>query len=133
MVFIKPSCQQRQQRVTVLGATSIVKTSFLWPSGVLQVSILGPILYLLYANYLLDVPENLTVACLAYVTKIFCCINSTPAVVLLQRVAGILNGWSSTSGNNFNKLTCRYVRIPRKAEPKYSHIPSMAKFRKQQQ
>ena len=121
----------RQQKVTtVLGATSSSRPI---SSGVLQVSILGPILYLLYANYLRDVVENLTVACLAYVAKIFFCIDSTPAAVLLQRDVGNLDGWSSTSGNNFNILKCRYVRITKKTEPKFSHIPSMAKFRKQQQ
>ena len=45
----------RQQRVTVLGATSPLRPI---SSGVPQGSILGPILFLLHANYLHDVVEN---------------------------------------------------------------------------
>ena len=65
----------------MLGATS---SSGPISSGVPQGSILGPILFLLYANDLHDVIENSTVACFADDTKIFRCIDSISDAALLQ-------------------------------------------------
>ena len=104
----------RQQRVTVLGAISSSRSI---SSGVPQGSILGPILFLLYANDLPDVVVNSTVACFADDTKIFRCIDSIPDAVLLQRDLDHLDNWSSTNGINFNELKCKCLRITRKTEP----------------
>ena len=99
----------------MLGATS---SSGPISSGVPQGSILGPILFLLYANDLHDVIENSTVACFAYDTKIFRCIDSISDAALLQHDLDNLDSWSSKSRiNNLNELKGKCLRITRKTEP----------------
>ncbi|CAB4015325.1 Hypothetical predicted protein, partial [Paramuricea clavata] len=64
----------RKQRVTVLGATSSARPVL---SGVPQGSILGPILFLLYASDLPDAVEHTKIASFADDTKLFKKVDST--------------------------------------------------------
>ena len=81
----------RQQRVTILGATSSKKPVC---SGVPQGSILGPVLFLLYVNDLPGAVTNSSVARFADDTKIFCRVDSVTNAMLLQEDLNSLESWS---------------------------------------
>ncbi len=104
----------RQQRVTALGAISSQK---LVCSGVPQGSILGPILFLLYAKDLPEAVINSTLACFADDTKIFRRVDSTQDASLLQTDLNNLDIWSNSSGLTFNELKCKSLCITWKSEP----------------
>ena len=76
----------RRQRVTVLGVTSKPLPVC---SGVPQGSILGPALFLLYVNDLLEAPTSSRAAIFADDTKIFSSIKSQNDVIALQTDLGI--------------------------------------------
>ena len=80
----------RQQRVTILGATSFKKPVC---SGVPQGSILGPVLFLLYVNDLPDAVTNSSVACFPDDTKIFRRVDSITDAMLLQEDLNNLESW----------------------------------------
>ena len=77
----------RRQRVTVLGVTSKPLPVC---SGVPQGSILGPALFLLYVNDLLEAPTTSRAAMFADDTKIFSAIKSQDDVTALQTDLGTL-------------------------------------------
>jgi retron-type reverse transcriptase len=109
----------RKRRVTVLGATSSARPVL---SGVPQGSILGPILFLLYANDLPDVVEHSKIASIANDTKLFKKIDSTTDAISLQSDLSSLENWSTSSGLVFNQDKCKCQRVTRKKNPiKHEH------------
>jgi hypothetical protein len=94
----------RQQRVTVLGATSATLPV---TSGVPQGSILGPVLFALYVNDLLDAVKFSQVAMFADDTKLFSTIKTKNDCEHLQNDLNNLRVWSSESGLSFNDKKCR--------------------------
>lgn len=104
----------RVQRVTVLGATS---DTLPVSSGVPQGSILGPLLFLLYANDLPDAVISSQIAMFADDTKIFKAIKSPDDAALLQKDLGNLETWSTASGLMFNEKKCKSQSITRKIKP----------------
>ena len=117
----------RRQRVTILGATFSEKPV---SSGVPQGSIVGPVLFLLYVNDLPDVVQNSSVACFAYDTKIFRCVNYFSDAALRQSDLTNLNSWSTSSGLAFNELKCKCPRVTRKT-PLFMNTPSRIKKNQQ--
>ena len=104
----------RQQRVTILGATSSKKPVC---SGVPQGSILGTVLFLLYVNDLPDAVTNSSVACFADDTKIFRRVDSVTDAMLLQEDLNNLESWSNSCGLVFNEEKCKSLSITRCNEP----------------
>ena len=104
----------RRQRVTVLGVTS---KSLPVCSGVPQGSILGPALFLLYVNDLLEAPTSSRAAMFADDTKIFSAIQSKIDVTSLQTDLGTLEHWSTVSGLSFNQSKCKRQTLTRKKAP----------------
>ncbi len=104
----------RQQRVTVLGATS---TTLPVTSGVPQGSILGPVLFALYVNDLPDAVKFSQAAMFADDTKLFSTIKSENDCKHLQNDLDNLQVWSSESGLSFNDKKCKAQHITRKIAP----------------
>jgi hypothetical protein len=104
----------RKQRVTVLGATSSARPVL---SGVPQGSILGPMLFLLYANDLPDEVEHSKIAFFADDTKLFKKIDSTTDAISLQADLSNLENWSTSSGLVFNQDEWKCQRVTRKNNP----------------
>lgn len=104
----------RRQRVTIPGATS---PTLPVTSGVPQGSILGPILFLLYANDLSDSVLYSNVACFADDTKLIKTINSSSDAALLQEDINRLDEWSLRSGICFNEAKTKSQSITRKKAP----------------
>lgn len=103
--------EKRKQRVTVLSATSC---SLPITSGVPQGSILGPMLFLIYANTLPDAVCSSKLAAFADDTKLFKLIERADDVVSLQDDLNNLVSWSADSGLPFNKSKCKHQQISRK-------------------
>ena len=106
--------ENRKQRVTVLGATSDLLSV---TSGVQQVSILGPALFLLYVNNLPNNVKSSRFAMFADDTKVFKAIQSPNDAVMLQEDINNLVNWSSESGLQFNETKCKAKSITRKTNP----------------
>ena len=103
-----------QATVTVLGATSdLVPVT----SGVLQGSILGPALFLLYVNDLPSTVKSGRVAMIVDDTKVFKTIKCPNDAVQLQDDISNLDDCSSTSGLAFNPSKCKAQAITRKINP----------------
>ena len=109
----------RRQRVVVTGATSDPLPVC---SGVLQGSILGPAVFLLYVNNLPKVVKSSEVAMFADDTKVFSSIKSQDDVESLQTDLANLEYWSSVSGLSFNQSKCKHQRITRKIAPVTSSL-----------
>ena len=86
-------------------------------SGVPQGSILGPMLFLLYANSLPDSFKSSHVAAFADDTKSFKSIKSPTDAVLLQDDLSNLATWSATAGLMYNESKCKAQRITRTHNP----------------
>lgn len=102
----------RQQRVALDGTFSD------WlpvTSGVPQGSILGPLLFILYAN---DVPNyiqyNSKIALFADDSKLFRPILNPTSSYNLQSDLKYLHSWSLDWGMEFNKSKCKVISISRK-------------------
>jgi hypothetical protein len=104
----------RRQRATVLGVTSKPLPVC---SGVPQGSILGPALFLLYVNDLLEAPTTSRAAMFADDTKIFSAIKSQGDVTALQTDLGTLKHWSTVSGLSFNQSKCKHQTLTQKKAP----------------
>ena len=102
----------RKHRVTVQGATSMERAVL---SGVLQGSILGAILFLLYVNNLPDAVKQSQIASFANDTKLFKNIQSSSQ--LLQEDLSSLESWPTGSGLQFNQEKCKFLRVIRKLNP----------------
>lgn len=85
----------RIQRITALGANS---QALPVTSGVPQGSILGPMLFLLYANSLSDNVKSSHVATFADDTEVFKPIKSPTDFAMLQNNLSSLATWSSSAG-----------------------------------
>ena len=104
----------RRQRVTVFGVTSKQLPVY---SGVPQGSILGPALFLLYVNDLLEAPTSSRAVMFADDTKLFSTIKSHYDVTALQNDLGTLEHWSTVSGLSFNQSKCKHQTLTRKKVP----------------
>ena len=92
-------------------------------SGVPQGSLLGTLLFLLFADDLSNAVETSRVACYADDTKVFKSIDSIIDCNILQSDLNNLVSWSESSGLIFNQSRCKYHCITRKrlpAQPTYT-------------
>jgi len=104
----------RMQRVTAFGVNS---QALPVTSGVPKGSILGPMLFLLYANSLPGTVKSSHVAAFADDTKIFKSIKSPTDAALPQDDLSNLATWSSSAGLMFNESKCKAQRIIRRHNP----------------
>ena len=86
-------------------------------SGVPQGSLLGTLLFLLFADDLSNAVETSRVACYADDTKVFKSIDSIIDCNILQSDLNNLVSWSESSGLIFNQSRCKYHCITRKRLP----------------
>ena len=102
---------ERRQRVVVDGISS----SFLYAtSGVPQGSILGPLLFLIFANDLPNAAKHSTVPMFADDSKCYRQITQPRDRNLLQSDLDSLHDWSSTWDLNFNTKKCAALRFSRR-------------------
>jgi hypothetical protein len=102
---------ERRQRVVVDGISS----SFLYAtSGVPQGSILGPLLFLIFANDLPNAAKHSTVPMFADDSKCYRQITQPRDRNLLQSDLDSLHHWSSTWDLNFNTKKCVALRFSRR-------------------
>ena len=99
------------QQVTVLRATS---RELPLTSGVLQGSLIGPILFLLFVDNLPKAMKSSRVACYADDTKIFKSISSITDCDALQSDFDHLVSWSESTGLIFSQFKCKYKCITHK-------------------
>ena len=103
----------RRQRVVVDGVNSD------WlpvVSGVLQGSILGPLLFVLYINDLPSVAQT-TIALFADDAKCYIDVNSTSDCELLQADLNALVTWSNEWELNFHPSKCQVITMSRRRNP----------------
>jgi ribonucleases P/MRP protein subunit RPP40 len=81
-------------------------------SGVLQGSILGPILFLIYIN---DLEQNLTSTVIKFAddTNVYGCVTSKFEAQVLQNDLDLLATWSHTWQMLFNEQNCKVMHIGR--------------------
>ncbi len=101
----------RYQQTTVLGATS---RSLPVTSGVPQGSILGPLLFLLYENYLSNAVTKSKIATFADDTEIFRTIYSSFDASLLQNDLSSFEESSTKINLALNVTKCEVLRVTRK-------------------
>ena len=111
LVWLESYLHDRMQRVTAFGVNS---QALPVTSGVPQGSIMGPMLFLLYANSLPGTVKSSHVAAFADDTKIFKSIKSPTDATLLQDDLSNLATWSSSTGLMFNESECKAQRITRR-------------------
>ena len=98
----------RRQRVKVGNSLSDVSDV---SSGVPQGSVLGPILFLIYIDDMLDIPEFSNVHCFTDDTKLVCSEDSCLRAV--QSDLHALRLWSYCNFINFNAIKCGYLHFSR--------------------
>ena len=89
-------------------------------SGILQGSVLGPILFVLYKN---DLPENIVsnVYMFADNTKVFKTINSPDDQHTLQNDLDYLVSWSSQWLSRFHPNKCNLMHIGKTVQQEYAY------------
>ena len=108
------------QRMTLRSSDNVpggTSSSLAVTSGVPQSSILGPVLFFLYANDIHDTVIASSVSCFADDTKLFKTINNQTDANLLQNDLDNLSTWSTSSGLNFNELKTNCQTRTRKRSP----------------
>ena len=91
-------------------------------SGVLQGSVMGPLLFLMFIN---DLPENLTSDSRLFADDaiVYRQIHSVEDQVILQNELVKLAEWEQLWGMEFHPQKCSYLRISRSRKPKtYKYI-----------
>ena len=114
LAWLESCLFDRMQRGSVFGVNSQALPG---SPGVPQRSILGPMLYLLYANSLPGTVKSSHVAAFADDTKIFNSTKSPTDVALLQDDLSNLATWSSLAGLMFNESKSKAQRITRRHNP----------------
>ena len=105
--WIEQWLHDREQRVVVNGQTSEwAKVS----SGVPQGSVLGPTLFLMYIN---DIDERVTSGILKFAddTKIYTCVQTVEAAMILQEDLNRLCSWSKDWLMLFNVDKCKCLHF----------------------
>ena len=111
--------KNRVQRVVLEGSTS---TWLPVGSGVPQGSILGPVLFLLYINDMVNVvSENTAIGLFADDAKIFRNIKTMHDCEILQEDLNSLLTWSNTWKLQFNLSKCKLLRIYRALKFAYDY------------
>ncbi|CAB3977248.1 Hypothetical predicted protein [Paramuricea clavata] len=103
--------QDRRQQTTILGATSSPTPV---TSGVPQGSILGPLLFLLYENYLPSSIVNISIATYADDTKLFKEINCLDDATALHDDLLNFETCSSNAGVQLNTSKCKALCVTRR-------------------
>ena len=106
----------RHQKVTILGKTS---RSIPVLSGVPQGSILGPLLFLVYVNDLLEKSTTSSVALDLFAddTKCYHAIRTTDDVKALQCDLDGISQWCRTWRMNLNETKCGVLKVTRNLKP----------------
>ena len=86
-------------------------------SGVPQGSILGPLLFLLFINYMPNCTEHSILSLFADDAKCFRIINNIEDCEQLQRDLNSLYEWSQVWKLNFNVLKCKVLSFTRNVTP----------------
>ena len=87
-------------------------------SGVLQGSILGPVLFALFINDLPNVlPDETMAALYANDTKVYKSIRSKADCEILRHALARLGSWSTDNNLDFNQSKCKVLTITRKKTP----------------
>ena len=86
-------------------------------SGVPQGSILGPMLFLIFVNYLPEAVTACDVASFADDTKIYKVIKTPENTSELQKDLDSLNSWANEAGMTFNTKKSKVMRISCKRNP----------------
>jgi len=101
--------KDRSQRVVIDGTAS---ERLPVTSGVLQGSLVGPHLFVIFINDLPDViHEQTSTALYADDTKLHCTILSVKDCAILQQDLTSLNTWSHESNMKFNASKCKVLTI----------------------
>ncbi|CAB3987788.1 RNA-directed DNA polymerase from mobile element jockey, partial [Paramuricea clavata] len=113
--WLKDYLSNRSQQTTVLGATSMPLPVL---SGVPQGSVLGPILFLIYINDIVEVVHRDSgMALYSDDSKCFKVIKSLNDSLLLQSDLDNLSSWSKSWNMDFNETKCAIVSFTRKHHP----------------
>jgi hypothetical protein len=97
-------------------------------SGVPQVCIVGPLLFVIFINDLPEfIPNQAKTALFADDTKLYRSISSISDCESLQRDISSLNDWSQNSIMKFNALKCKVLTITRNLNYNFSQM-SVLKF-----
>ena len=112
--WFKDYLWSRRQRVVINGTSSppVLGTKIF--SGVLQGSVLGPILFILFINDLLDCLSFFRIPMFADDTKYYNTIRSHDDVTHLQHDLQSISNWALHNELSFQPVKCENLRIFRK-------------------
>ena len=113
--WIRDFLSDRIQQVIVDGRVSSEATS-----GVPQGSVLGPLLFLIYINYLPSCTKNSTVRLFTDDCVLYRQITSRQDTILLQKDLDALQQWEHTWMTEFNPSKCQVVQVTNKRKPSSS-------------